>query len=175
MAAIYKEYSEALFILARENDECKEILGELENAERIFEENPEYMEFLSCPSIPNGERTDALCEAFGSMSEHALSFLCILCERGRIRDFSDCVKEYKRLYDALANVKTAIVYTPVLLTEEQKSALARKLEAKYGCSVSLDCRVDDTLLGGAVVELDGKIIDGSVKSQLHQLKDVIIK
>lgn len=175
MAAIYKEYSEALFILARENDECAEILRELEETERIFAENPEYMEFLSCPSIPNGERTDAICEAFGFMSEHTLSFLCILCERGRILDFSDCVKEYKRLYDALSNVKTATVYTPVLLTEEQKSSLVLKLERKYGCSVSLDCRVDDTLLGGAVVELDGKIIDGSVKSQLHQLKDVIIK
>lgn len=173
MAAIYKEYSEALFMLARECGEEGVLLDELEKIKGIFEENPEYMDFLSCPSIPNTERTDAIGEAFCGFSEHAVSFLCILCERNRIRDYADCVKEYKRLYDALSNSKTATVYSGVELSMEQKKALTEKLEKKYGCVISLDCRIDTSILGGLVIELDGKILDGSVKSQLHQLKDVI--
>ena len=173
MTAIYKEYAEALFILARENDECDAILRELEEVQSIMASEPEYMDFLSCPSIANTERTEAICESFASFCEHVVSFLCILCERGRIRDLDECIKEYKRLYDALANAKTAKVYSPVELSEEQKGALIAKLEKAHGCSISLDCHVDTSILGGVIIELDGKILDGSVKSQLHQLKDVI--
>ena len=173
MTAVYKEYAEALFILARENDECDAILHELEEVQSIMASEPEYMDFLSCPSIANTERTDAICDAFAGFSEHVVSFLCILCERGRIRELDECIKEYNSLYDALAKTKTAKVYSSVELTEEQKSALTEKLEKKHACSISLDCHVDTSILGGVIIELDGKILDGSVKSQLHQLKDVI--
>lgn len=173
MTAIYKEYAEALFILARECGEEKKVLSELEGVCEVFLENSEYMDFISCPSIPYTERTDALAEAFVDLSEHALSFLCILCERGRIRELFDCVKEYKRLFDALSNTKTAQVYTSVAMTDEEKKRLTQKLEKKYNCTVSLECHIDESLLGGVVIELDGRVLDGSVKSQLHQLKDVI--
>ena len=59
------------------------------------------------------------------------------------------------------------------LSPEQKTALRLKLEKQSGRNVLLECSTDSTLLGGIVVEMDGKVIDGSVRTRLQDIKEVM--
>ena len=174
MAQTYKEYAEALFTLARENGTEREYADALATVYGMFSENPEYFDFLDSPSIPKSERTEAIETAFsGAIPESVVSFLCLLCERGRIRELEGCVKEYNLLYDAYRSITVARVKTSVELTQTEKDKLTKKLEESTGHSITLDCSVDSTLLGGMIIELDGKILDGSVRTRLQKVKEVI--
>ena len=102
-----------------------------------------------------------------------LSFVLLLTAHGRIRSLPACVEEYRLLYQAAVAMSTAYVTSAVALTEAQQSALAEKLAAKFGRRVELVCEVDESLLGGLTVRLDGVVLDGSLRRRLQEVKDVI--
>jgi hypothetical protein len=56
---------------------------------------------------------------------------------------------------------------------EERTRLLQRLEKLSGHTVLLTCEVDATLLGGAVVEMDGRVMDGSVRGRLREIKEVI--
>lgn len=174
MTEISRQYAEALFMLASEEQAAPETAQMLEQISDIFRNYPEYMDFLSAPSISKKERTSALDEAFsGSAPENIISFLKLLCERGHIGSFFECVAEFRKLCNEAANIKTAAVISAAPLTEKEKIALKAKLETLCRCTVMLSCSVDSSLIGGFTVELDGHIIDGSLKRKLLEIKEVI--
>lgn len=175
MEQVINEYAKALFELSQEGDCVKGISASLDTVLSVMEENPEYLDFLSSPNISKSERVAAVEQAFSGMEEMIVSFLSLLCEKGRIREIKECISEFKQLCDAADKISVAQVESAVELSEEQKSALIRKLEKLCGNKVVLDCITDKSLLGGVVVKIDGKIIDGSIKHRLHELKEVMYK
>lgn len=174
MAQVTNEYAEALFALACEQDARAQYSRSLAMVGQAFEEQPEYLLLLSSPNIDRAERVAILTEAFsGAVPDDLLSFLCILVERGHIRDFAACAAEYERLYQFSERISVAQVTSAVPLTEEQKQALTQKLTRMCAGTVTLSCSVDPALIGGMVVTIDGKVMDGSVKHRLQEIKDVI--
>ena len=176
MTEMSKEYATAIFMLACENEQQYAYKEELETVLACFKENPEYCEFLASPGIPLEERLGAIERAFtGNVSEYTVSFLQLLCEKGRIRAFGECVKEYKKLLEALEKTSVAKVTSAVELSENEIAQLKTKLEKVTGHTVITECSVDGTLIGGITVEIDGKILDGSVRQRLYEVKEVMSK
>jgi ATP synthase F1 delta subunit len=174
MTELNREYAVALYALAAENGAQDEYADGLRTVVAALEENPDYVDFLSCPAIPTGERLAALEEAFASVvHEHVLSFVQLLCERGRVSTIPACLKEYHLLLDEYHKLSRATVRYQVPLTQEEQLRLREKLEKISGHSVELVCEYDPTLIGGIVVEMDGRCIDGSLRRRLHEVKDVM--
>lgn len=174
MVQTEREYAEALFMLAEESGKTDEYFSMLSDIRTLMCENPDYVEFLASPAIPLSERCAALDEAFGNMPEYILSFLKILCENSRIRSVCECVDEFEKLVMATSGQVFATVISAVELSEEQKTALCKKLEKVSGKKISAEYSVDKSLIGGLKIEFDGKTYDGSVKQHLSEVKDVII-
>lgn len=169
-----REYAEALYALAAENDQVKTYLDGLDTAAALFADNPEYVELLACPAIPRAERDGLLEQALGSiLPEQVLTFIQLLCAHGRIRSLNDCITEYRRMYETAVSASTAEVVSAVPLTESEKDRLAAALSARFGRTVTLTCTVDESLMGGLVVRVDGKVLDGSLRSRLHAVKEVM--
>ncbi|MBR3968732.1 MAG: ATP synthase F1 subunit delta [Clostridia bacterium] len=174
MTAIGNNYSEALFMLAREENCVDEFYDSLKTVQQVLESTPEYLQFLSTPSIPKSERTKALESAFeGKINTHVLSFLQLLCEHGKAEIFFECVSDFESLRQWASNTVVAVVKTAVELNDAQKQGLIKSLEKRTGKSVTLQCVIDSKLLGGISVELDGELIDGSVKNNLKRVREVI--
>ena len=174
MTATGNNYAEALFMLAREENNVDAFFESLKTVESVLNENPEYLQFLSTPSIPKSERTAALAAAFETkINEHVLSFLQLLCEHGKAESFFECVEEFTRLREWASGTAVAVVKTAVELNDAQKQSLIDGLSKRTGKTVSLKCVVDTTLLGGITVELDGQLLDGSVKNNLKHAREVI--
>lgn len=174
MNDVNKEYGAALFMLACEENKKEEYGKDLEFLKKTFREAPEYIEFLSSPGIPLGERLSAVEAAFSEcISERVLSYLMLMCEKGRIDGFFDAMEEYNALLDASKHISTAKIISAVELTENEKTKLYDKLKAMSGGDVTMEYSVDNSLIGGLIVELDGKIMDGSLRNRLREVKDVI--
>ena len=174
MTTTSNNYSEALFLLAREENGIDQFYNDLKTVEGIFKENTEYLQFLSNPSISKNERTAALEAAFSNkINTHVLSFLQLLCEHSKAEDFFGCVSEFEKLREWASGTVVAVVKTAVELSDAQKSGLIKSLEKRTGKKVTLESVIDNTLLGGISVELDGQLLDGSVKTNLKRAREVI--
>ncbi|MBQ9743707.1 MAG: ATP synthase F1 subunit delta [Clostridia bacterium] len=171
---IVKEYSRALFMLACEEGKEKEYLDCLNTAKDLFTKNPEYILLLSSPNISKEERLLAIDRAFGSrMCENVVSFIKLLCERDRIGGFGTCVEDYTRLYNEKCRIRVVTVTSSVKLTEAECEKIRKMLEKKYSVGVNLILKVDPSILGGIIIEAEDTVIDGSLKSKLRNVKDVI--
>ena len=174
MTDLSREYAEALFALAAEHDQTKEYLEALDTAANLLADNPEYVELLACPAISKDERDGLLTQTFGQiLPEQVLAFIQLLCAHGRIRSLNDCIAEYRLLYQTAVAMSTAEVTSAVPLTEAEKQKLSEALSARLGRTVTLVCTVDESLLGGMVVHVDGKVLDGSLRNRLHAVKEVM--
>ena len=167
MAQISKEYGSALFDAAGEHDETDSVYEAAKQLSAIFQENPDYIELLS-------ERIALAKQALsGNVPDTLCAFVQLLCERGYLRCFPDCVAEYAALYDAARSIITAEVTSAVPLRPEEEKKLRIKLEKMSGKTVRLSAHVDASLLGGMTVLMNGTLYDGSIKGNMKEIKEVI--
>ena len=172
---IAKEYSEALFALACESNSEVKIMEELDAVKEAFDGNDELCVMLCAPSIPLTERLNVIDSVFCDMaSEYVRSFLKLLCERKRLSQLTLCVEGYRELINDRKAMVTARVVSAVPLTEDERIALRKSLEKTSGRSVVLDCSVDETILGGVIVEMLGTVTDGSLRRRLKEIKEVMM-
>lgn len=174
MVQTEREYAEALFALAAEENAAEEYLLSLKTIRELMLENGEYIEFLASPAIPLSERISSVEEAFGaSMPEYVVSFIKLLCENGKVRTLFGCIDEFAKLALAFSNRVTAEIYSAVELSDEQKSAVCKKLEKLTQKSIDPVYIIDESLIGGVKIEVDGKTYDGSIRHRLGEIKDVM--
>ena len=70
-------------------------------------------------------------------------------------------------------VQVARVTTAIALSEDEMDQFRQKLRAKYGQNVELDFNVDPAIVGGAIVQLGDRVIDGSVASRLEAMSNAL--
>ena len=161
-------------MLAREENLVDDIFSDLKAIEKALSENPEYMQFLSAPSISKTDRIGSVQAVFSEkISEYSLSFLQLLCEKGCIPHFSEIVSDFQNLREWASGTQEAVVRSAIKLSDAQEQKLVKALEKRTGKSVILKTVIDKSVLGGIIVEIDGEVIDGSVKTDLKHIKEVI--
>ena len=85
------------------------------------------------------------------------------------------IDEFEKLMMAFSNQTTAVITSATPLDEEQKQKICGKFEKITGKSIQAVYAVDESLIGGLKVEVEGKTYDGSIKHRLSDVKDVIIR
>ncbi len=174
MTDMSKSYADALFSLALETNTVFETLTALKAMRDGLYATEGALDLLASPSIPKDERCAVLEKAFGDVQpEHVMSFVGVLVQHGHIRELDDCLTAYTELHDEHSRLSTAYVSSAVELTAGEKEKLIEKLSRKLQRTIHLECTVDPSLLGGLVVHVDGKVIDGSLKHKLQEIKEVM--
>jgi len=175
MTDVSKEYAEAVFALAVESGKGQTYADRMALTVSLCRENPAFIELLASPNIPKKERCDIIDRVFigDEVMEDIGSLVKLLCERGHIREIFGIAEEFSALWEETNGIVTAEVTSAVVLTEEEKLSLQKKLEQKLHRRVSLDCRVDASILGGVIVKADGQIMDGSLKRKLRDMENLL--
>lgn len=169
-----KEYAEALFALAAEENNAEGYLRDLSLIEDVIKADPEYISLLSSPAIAMSERLAAIREAFdGQVCENVLSFLMLLCENSNAGILLSCIDEFKALALCVSETAKAKIISAFPLSDSQKKALCEKLEKTSGKVILPEYIIDKSLIGGIKVEVDGNSYDGSLSHRLRDIKDVI--
>lgn len=176
MSRVSSEYGSALFMLAKEEGRTTEILESVREVKRVLDENTEYISLLSTPGIPMETRLNCANLAFdGRINEYVSSFILLLTERGHMKDFHKCAEEYEMLYNRDQGIAIAEVVSAIPLTDDERKALTAKLRKRSKGAVELRCTVDESLLGGIVVRMNGELIDGSLRSRINGIREVLEK
>lgn len=167
---VAKRYARALFELAKEQGEADRIGEELRAVADALGE-PETAEFLRHPSIGAVEKLAVLDKALdGRVSEPVLRTLHLMVKRGRAAALAALSGHYDRLADEDAGRVTAIVYTPMPLTEQQAEEIAAHYGKLTGKHVRVKNEINKELLGGMQVRIGDRLYDASLSAKLARLK-----
>lgn len=174
MTEIKEEYGGALFSLAEESGASGEILSDVKSLIKLFESQLEYVKLMSAPNVKKEERTAMLDEAFrNQVNIYTLNFMKLLVECGYFYDIIGCLKEFVKAYNIGNNIEVVTVISPVTLNQSQKDKLCVKLSKKLGKTIELNERIDPSLIGGVRIEMQSDMLDGSVKSRLDDIKEIL--
>jgi F-type H+-transporting ATPase subunit delta len=176
---VARRYAHALFDLAFEKDTASNkkslvdiIESELLEIRTILNNNIELQKVLYHPQIVAAEKKDLLDQLFkGKISEVTSNFLALLVDRRRENYLSDIVDEYVVLANESRGVVEAHVTSAVELKDEEKSELSSILARLTGKKVQTTYQVDPSIVGGVIVRIGDKIIDGSIKTRLTTLRE----
>ena len=173
MADLCKEYASALFSLACEKNLANEIKSDMQDIKSLIEDNTDYLEILSSPALTLSNRLSLIDEAFGNKNEYVVSFLKLLCENRNITTLCEIIDEFFLLVKELENRAVATIYYAFELTSEQKEKLLSKLKSITKKEIDPIFIEDKGLIGGIKIELDGRVLDGSLSTRLNNIKGVI--
>lgn len=165
-------YASALFDLAKEASQVKEVEAELTKFRAMLDESEDLRRMVRSPVISADEQARALNAiiAKAGITGLAGNFLKLLASNRRLFAVADMIKGFASLAAKDRGEVTAEVASATALTDAQVEALKTSLKASIGKDVSLATRVDPSLLGGLVVKVGSKMIDSSLKTKLQNLK-----
>ncbi len=172
VGSIARRYAKALFDLAVESGKVEPWAKSLVALQKAIESSPELRDILASPVYTREQRqalATQLSKALGLDAEPS-SLLGLLAERNRLGYLGGIADVFGRLADEKLGRVRARVASAVPLTEPEAAALASRLAAATPGQVILERVVDPTLLGGVVAQVGSFVYDGSLRSQLEDLR-----
>ena len=169
-----RRYAEAAFEVATRDGTIERWRSELDAASAVIGDE-RAMVALANPSLPIDQRSVAVAGLLqGIASDPVQNLVQLLLRRGRIEELPRVVAEFRRLDDRRQGITHATVTSAAPLSPDEVRALTARLEQSAGGRIALDTKVDESLLGGLVVRVGDRLIDGSVRGRLERLRNRLI-
>jgi len=169
-----RRYAEAAFQVAGRDGTVDVWRRELEAAETIVGQAV-IGRTLANPAISLETRAAAIDATFGRVaSRPVINLIQLMLRRGRIGDLPRVAAEFRRLDNAHQRITIATATTAAPLSAGELTALTQRLEAFTGGRIELDVKEDPSLLGGLVVQVGDRLIDGSVRGRLERLRNQLV-
>lgn len=168
--ALARRYAQALFEIAVQSDlnsveaDLKEIMG-------LIEQNAEVAQFLYHPHISLSEKKSLMEKLFaGQLNVTVRNFLYLLIDRRRQNYLLDITREFSLLADQARNIVEAKVVSATPLNENQEQRLQKELVRITGQKVRIVKEVRPELIGGVLVQIGDRVMDGTVAFQLQRIR-----
>jgi F-type H+-transporting ATPase subunit delta len=175
MALSARRYAQALFLIAEENGDQDQWLADLEVL-ASSSRNPDFIAFIDSPKIENVKKIEVLKEAFSkSISDLALNLVSLLATRNYVASLSSIADAFQELVDSEKGVERAEIVSAVKLTDGQEKGVVDKLTQMVGKELSVTTFVDESILGGYLARVGDRLLDGSVKTQLEDLRRELLR
>lgn len=168
-------YASALFEAGIDLDKTKEFNQELDFLKRVFEGEEKLLQILHHPKITEGEKISLIDNLFkGRVSQELINFLYILIDKRREGHILEIIEEYKVLFNKHENIISVTAITAVPMEEKAKTKLSQVLENKFNKTVDLINEIDGKIIGGVLLKVEDKLIDGTLKGQLESMGKAIM-
>ena len=169
-AASARRYAQAVFELALENRELEKWFDDLTLLSDSVS-NQEFLDFLSQPRVTSEEKIRVVRDALGdSVGPLALNLMSLLATKNIAHILPGITDQYQELLDAQQGIERAEAVTAIPLDDDEQRRVTEMLSAMSGRDVRLTTRVDVEILGGMIIRIDDRVMDGSTRSRLHAMR-----
>ena len=164
-----KRYAEAAYMLAWEHHNEEAWSQGLAAVSALFG-NPEVQALMANTRVSPERKTRVVENSLEGLNPLVLNLARLLLRRGRTSLGPQIATAFQELLDQARGVSHAVVTTAIPLGDEDAKAVERKIAGMTGGQVVVQTRVDEGIIGGVVVRIGDRLIDGSTKSRLLALK-----
>ena len=170
--AIAERYSAALFDLAEQRSALDSVAADLKTLKGMVAESDDLRRLLRSPVLARAEQQKAVAALAqkAGLSELTKNFLGLVAKNRRLFAVTGMIDAYLARLAAKRGEIAAEVASAVPLDESQVGAISAALKKVVGSNITLDVTVDPALLGGLVVKVGSRMVDGSLKTKLQHLQ-----
>jgi F-type H+-transporting ATPase subunit delta len=174
--AVARNYADTLLALADRTGEAEAWLALLDEVVALYRDVPSFRAFLETPRVSLADKRGVIRSVFGDRCpETFVRFLLVLMEKRR----QSLLPEIEAAARELLNERTGRVHADVTMTVDPDSELRTEIEAALGRvlgrEVTADFRRDPRLVGGLIVRVKDRVLDGSVRRQLQLMRRTLIE
>lgn len=171
---VARRYATALAdVLAERGDDARKVQEELSAWELMIRNNPPLQEVFSNPTVPYEQKRKVLDALIARTRVRPVmaNFLQVLLQNHRLTELPEVNNRFAQVLDERSGVISAEVTTARPVPESSRQALRETLMRLTGKDVRLSFATDEELIGGIVTRIGSTVYDGSVRTQLEQVKE----
>ena len=174
---VSRRYAKALILIGQEDGRAEQYNAELESVVGLFNSQKDFETALTNPLYNKNDRKRVLQAVLTAtdLSVIMKSFLNLLFDKGRIGFLREIASYYKDLADELKGVVKASIVSATALSSDAVAKIKEALSKKVGKNIVLKVEQDPSLIGGVVTKIGDLVLDGSVKTQLMNLRETLKK
>jgi len=171
---LVRTYARTLFDLAVAADAVDEVDDGIVTIVDAIRGHTGLLATLVDVAIPGSKKREIMRDIFAAeVSAEAAAVASIMAERGHANLIDDVARDYREIVEAERGIVVAEVVTAVALTDELRASLVSRLSQSLGRPVTLRERVDSSIIGGIVINVGGRVLDGSLASQLDSVRSTL--
>lgn len=172
---IANRYTKALFDAAIEGKALDNVENDLNDLNQLVTESPELLAFLNNPAIPHSEKDEFVeKQLVKNLHEVTGNLVKILSGNARMGIIPFVSEQFSRLKRERENVSLAEVVTAVKIDKKLQDKVVKQLKAMFGFEdVTIENKVDPGILGGVIIKIGDKVIDGSYVGRLEKLRQEV--
>lgn len=170
VGAVARRYARAIFAVAEEQQSLEQTAAELQLLGAVADD-AEIAAALANPLLSAAARRGLATTIADNLklSPTSRNFVSLLADHRRLDQLAGIARAFTRILDARQGRVRATITSATPLSDAQRQALVSAFEQKLGRTVLADTQIDPGLLGGVVVDIEGTVYDGSVRTQLRAL------
>ena len=173
--AIVRRYAAALLDAAWATKSVELVESDLGLVGYVLEANPELKDALLHPLLPASRKHDIVSEIFrGKIGDLTFSYLNLLIDKRREEAILGTEEEFVLLANERRGLLEARALSAVQLTADEIAALKSRLDKLTGKNVRVTDEVDPSLIGGVLVRIGDRVLDGTVKGHLEALREELV-
>ena len=171
--AIARRYAKALLLIGKEDGNAETYRDELSGIAQLLEKQPELDQAITNPLYDAEGRRKVLETVISKveLSQVMKSFLMLLFDKGRFSYLPAIEDLYQKLADELKGIARASLVSATELPSETVEKIRAALSKKTGKDIILDTQQDPELIGGIVTRIGDLVLDGSIKTQLYNMRE----
>lgn len=170
-ASLSGRYATALFELARDERKLDAVSASLATLKDALANSAEFAKLTSSPLVDRAAATKTVAAIAPQLGLDPLTgnFLGVLAQNRRLGELSAVIRAFTGLVARHRGETTADVTSAHPLSDDQIDALKARLKAQTGRDVTIDLKVDPAILGGLIVKVGSRMVDGSIRTKLNTL------
>ena len=173
LATLARPYANAVFQISKGSSELDAWSRMLEFLS-VASGDPQLKRLLDAPDVAEAQKALRLTEVCGEeLTEHARQFVMVLAANKRLPLISEIAAQFEVLRSLEQQSLDVEIVSAFSLSDDEADSLREALGRKFGKEVQLTSRVDESLIGGAVIRAGDTVIDGSVRGKLDKLAETI--
>ena len=172
MEEISRVYSEALFEVAKDKGNLDQIHDQLGEIADVLAENRDLQIFFFSPYFSSVEKREGIQKAISGGNPDLVNFLELLAEKHRMPALFRIRKRFDELW-GIENKRLQVTVTSAIeLDPSVIESVGAEIERKTGQTVELTSKVDDSIIGGLVLQVGNRVLDASIRNRLDKLRRV---
>jgi len=175
MEEIAEVYSRALFDVANEHDVLDDVHDQLGQFVEALDENRDLQVYFFSPYFSSQEKKEGIGKMISGADEHFVRFLELLAERHRMPAIFRIKRDFDDLYAEERKLLPVTITSAIELDKDLVKDVRKKIEDQTDRKVELTTKVDPDLLGGLVLRVGNKVMDGSIRARLERLRKQVAK
>ena len=172
VSGVSGRYATALFELARDEKSIDAVRADLDRFEALLNDSADLKRLVRSPVFSADTQSKALSAVLDKAGIAGISanFLKVLTANRRLFAVADVIRAFRALVARFKGEASAEVTVAETLSDRHLDALKTALKTVTGKDVTLNVKVDPSIIGGLVVKLGSRMVDSSLRTKLNSIK-----